>query len=191
MLELGCGAGVPVTQMLNRSEKVAEVVANDISERQIELARERVAHEEQGKKISFVQGDMLSLNLEKGNFDGVLAFFSLFHLARHEQPKMLGRIYECLKPGALLVCNFGTEERDIVNEDFFGEKMWWSGWGIEGSLEMLRSVPGGGFEVLESEVLDGFDAGEEVEQGKEEEDAKDPDFGVEFLWVVARKPLEQ
>lgn len=52
VLELGCGAGVPVTQVL--IEHGLNVTGNDISAAQIALAREHVP------KATLIQGDILS-----------------------------------------------------------------------------------------------------------------------------------
>ena len=43
---------------------------------------------------------------------------------------------------------------------------------------MIRQA---GFEVVESEIVDATD-------GKEVLDPSDPDAGIMFLWIVARKP---
>lgn len=187
VLELGCGAGVPVTAYL--TERVGEVVANDISPNQMELARERVlAHSDRAAKVNFIGGDMLDLEFESDSFDGAVAFFSLFHVPVAEQRIMLDRIRKWLTPGGILVCNFGASsdsrpsEGEKRTEDggwgsFLGAPMFWANLGVEGSLEMIR---GAGLEIVEWEVIDAAD-------GKEELSEDDPDAGVRFVWVVARK----
>ena len=52
LLELGCGAGLPVTRALSERHRVTAV---DVSRRQLELARENAP------RAAFVQGDMASL----------------------------------------------------------------------------------------------------------------------------------
>ena len=99
VLELGCGAGVPVTQTLSRHENIAEVVANDISSIQLSLARQRLAVSNTANNVTFIAGDMMALSFPAESLDGVLAFFSLFHLPRAEQPLILSNIYTWLKPG--------------------------------------------------------------------------------------------
>lgn len=174
VLDMGCGAGIPVTQCLCGSDKVAEVVGVDISEKMIELARDRCSALPSGGKATFAQVDMTTLSFEDGSIDGVTAFFSLFHLPGSEQPAMLRKIYKWLQPGGVLVCNFNTTNSSSTNVwDYFEAEMFWSGLGVEGSKDMLIED---GFEVLEAEVLE---AEGEVEG--------DPDHGVSFLWVLARK----
>jgi ubiquinone/menaquinone biosynthesis C-methylase UbiE len=81
VLELGCGAGVPVTRRLAKRYRVTGV---DISARQIELAREKVP------EAKFVQGDALQLELP--SFDAVVSFYMSGHVPRGEQPLLMRRV---------------------------------------------------------------------------------------------------
>ena len=166
ILELGCGAGVPVTQML--ISHGVEVVGNDISSRQLELAKARCP------QADFVCGDMSTLELEPASFDGVVGFFTLFHLPRGEQRPMLERILSWLKDDGVLVANLGTTDEAEMRNDFFGTEMFWSSYDVEDSKAMIRDV---GFELIEAEVLGSGDG----------LDSSDPDYGVQFLWFIARK----
>src|SRR4026208_1130477 len=73
VLELGCGAGIPMTAALAEDRDVTGV---DISARQIELARENVP------AATFVHSDMTTLEFEAASFDAVVAFYSLTHVPR-------------------------------------------------------------------------------------------------------------
>jgi SAM-dependent methyltransferase len=188
VLELGCGHGAPVTEALCQDKNVRKVVANDISEAQIKLARDRCATWKD--KVEFVEGDMMALEFEDSDLDGAAAFFSIFHLPRAEQTQMVEKIYSWLKPGSILVCNFaaGTSNsgKDHAEErtekwNYFQADMFWSGLGTKGSKKMVEDA---GFEVLAADVRN---ANEDIDRTKELHDS-DPDRDVEFLWVVARKP---
>ncbi|KAJ7722562.1 S-adenosyl-L-methionine-dependent methyltransferase [Mycena maculata] len=95
VLELGCGAGVPATQVL--IEHGLNVTGNDISAAQIALAREHVP------KARLIQGDMLTLDFAPRSFDAVLGFYSIFHLLKEEQALMIENIRGWLKPGGWLL----------------------------------------------------------------------------------------
>ncbi len=129
ILELGCGAGIPVTLALAQHLKVKKIIANDISSAQIALAKERLQGYEH---VNLVEGDMCTLSFPPSSLNGVVAFFSLFHLPRSEQPTQLLKIHSWLQAGGVLVINFGTENVEEHVNDFFGEQMAWSGWGVEG-----------------------------------------------------------
>ena len=166
VLELGCGAGVPVTQKL--VEHGCSVVGNDISDKQIQLAREKCPG------ANLIAGDMTLLQFEDESFDAVVCFFALFHLPRVEQPSMLHKILGWLKPGGKLLLNLGTEDNEGGNSQFQGTEMFFSGYDTDRNIKMISDA---GFRVTEAEVLDGSD----------NSDPADPDYGRKFLWIVAER----
>jgi SAM-dependent methyltransferase len=169
ILELGCGPGVPITRML--LDRGAHVVANDISTRQLNMARERCPG------ADFIPGDMKALTFLPESFDGVISFYTIFHLPRAEQKDMLSSICSWLKPGAMFVFNLGTVDEEEIYGEFLGHGMFWSGYSVEDSKAMVTDV---GFELVEAEVLEAGDGN--LEEG-------DADYGVKFLWIAARKPM--
>src|SRR5450756_1937313 len=85
ILDLGCGAGVPSTQILARH--ASSLVAVDISATQLELAKENVKGEEgeHGVTVEFVKSDMHALSFPDETFDAIVGFYSIIHLPREEQ----------------------------------------------------------------------------------------------------------
>ncbi|KAK4040418.1 methyltransferase type 11 [Parachaetomium inaequale] len=159
ILELGCGPGVPVTRML--LDRGAQVTANDISTKQLALAKARCP------QATLIPGDMTALSFEPASFDGVVSFFTIFHLPRVEQKGMLSNIYNWLKPGGIFVFNLATIDEEEIYGELMGHGMFWSSYSVEESEAMVTEV---GLEVIEAEVLE-----------------SEPDEGVKFMWVVARK----
>lgn len=166
VLEIGCGAGIPITRML--LERGAEVVANDISVKQLDMAK---AHCPQA---TFVSGDMAALSFEPASFDSVVAFYTIFHLPRAEQSNMLSKIRSWLKPGGLFVFNLATIDKEEIHGEFMGHGMFWSSFGVEENKAMVTDV---GLEIVEVEVLEAGDG--QLKEGE-------PDHGVKFMWVAAR-----
>ncbi|HYH12765.1 MAG TPA: class I SAM-dependent methyltransferase, partial [Thermomicrobiales bacterium] len=76
LLELGCGSGLPTTQLLASRYQVTGV---DISARQVELARMNVPD------ATFIQADMTTLDFPAASFDGIAAFYALTHVPRDHQ----------------------------------------------------------------------------------------------------------
>lgn len=171
VLELGCGSGLPITRML--LERGAQVVANDISSRQLSMAKARCP------QATFVPGNMAALSFDRASFDVVLSFYTIFHLPRVEQKGLLSNIYSWLKPGGVCVFNLATLDEEEIHGEFFGHGMFWSSYSVEDSIDMVRDT---GLEVLEADVLEAGD-------GQLEKD--DPDYGAKFLWVVTKKRLGQ
>lgn len=172
ILELGCGAGLPISRMV--LDAGARLIGNDISSTQIGLAKASCPD----KAATFIAEDMLQLSFPAQNFDGVVAFFSIIHLPREEQRSMFEKVYHWMKKGSLFAFNLSTIDQEEMRGEFCGKGMFWSGFGTERSLQIVREV---GFEVVKSEVLDAGEEGKKL-------DESDPDYGIQFLWVVVRRP---
>jgi SAM-dependent methyltransferase len=161
VLELGCGAGVPMTRALAAGRRVTGV---DISARQIELARAAVP------EAAFVQADMTALELAPASFDAVVAFYSLTHVPRADLPALLDAVHRWLRPGGVLIASMGAEDGpDEVEPDWLGAPMFFSHYGAKKNRAIVRRA---GFEVEEAVIE------------AEPEDRHD----ALFLWVVARRP---
>lgn len=137
----------------------------DVSRGQLRLASESVPN------AFLIQADMAHLHFRSGSFDGVVAFFSLFHVPSDQQGHLVRSIFDWLRPGGKLVATMGSShnERDYT-DDFMGVPMVWSSLGSEANKDLVVQA---GFELI--------NAVEETEI----------EFGsdVTWLWIVARKPL--
>jgi 2-polyprenyl-3-methyl-5-hydroxy-6-metoxy-1,4-benzoquinol methylase len=175
-LEVGCGSGVPVIEVL--LAKDLDVIGVDLSGAQLELARTHFPLQTTNLQAVWAEKDMMDLRYPPDEFDVILGLYSLIHLPREEQTVFLHRAVRWLKPGGLILMNFARDELEgEVNERWLGhEKGWmfWSSWGEEKSVRMIEGL---GFEVLVREVT-GLGGGEE--------DVAD----AAFVWVIARKRLE-
>ncbi|KFY48411.1 hypothetical protein V495_01367 [Pseudogymnoascus sp. VKM F-4514 (FW-929)] len=168
ILELGCGPGVPVLNML--LDHGAQVTANDISARQIEMATARCP----GAK--FLASNMATLAFEAESFHGTVCFYTLFHLPRSQLRDMFAKIYGWMKPGGLFVFNLAVIDEEEIHGEMMGYGMFWSSYGVHENCSILEQV---GFELLEVEKVKAGD-------GNLEED--EPDYESEYLWVMAQKP---
>ena len=162
VLDLGCGAGVPVTRWLARRFAVTGV---DISARQLELARRHVP------AARFLRADMADLSFPPESFDAVVAFHSIIHVPRAEHPALLDGIQRWLKPGGSFLATWalGAWEGEEGDWEGWGAPMRWSHHDGETSLELLR---GAGFAIESAEARTTAGA-----RGDES-----------WLWVLARKP---
>jgi SAM-dependent methyltransferase len=161
VLDLGCGAGVPMTRALASGRHVTGV---DISARQVELARAAVP------EATFIQADMSALDLAPKSLDAVVAFYSLTHVPRADLPGLLAAMLGWLRPGGLLLASMGAQDSpDAVETDWLGAPMFFSHHGAKKNRALVRRA---GFELEEAVV----------EQEPEDRHA------ALFLWVVARRP---
>jgi SAM-dependent methyltransferase len=98
VLEVGCGPG-ELSERLRR-ELGADVVAIDLSERMVELAR--------GRGVDARVGDVQALLFDDASFDCVLAAWMLYHVA--DVDLALAEIRRVLRPGGHLVAVTNGEE---------------------------------------------------------------------------------
>ena len=142
VLDIGCGAGVPIAQMLAQRFRVTGV---DISSEQIRRARINVP---QG---TFIQGDIMSVTFPPAGFDAAVAFYTLFHLPREEHPDLLRRTRSWLKPGGYLLATVTSfAEAAYTEDDFFGVTMYWSNYGLDDYQAILTEI---GFKLLETTAV--------------------------------------
>jgi SAM-dependent methyltransferase len=161
VLDLGCGAGVPMTRGLARDRRVTGV---DLSARQLELARANVPD------AAFVQADMTTLDVPAASLDAVVAFYSLTHVPVAELPGLLSSIHGWLRPGGVFLGSMGAyDSPDEVEQDWLGVPMFFGHPGVKRNRTLLRAA--------------GFD----VETAIVENEPEDR-HAASFLWVVARKP---
>src|SRR3954469_12923251 len=73
VLDLGCGAGVPVTRWLAARFAVTSV---DLSARQLALARENAP------AATFLKADMGQVAFPPASFDAIVSLYAIIHLPR-------------------------------------------------------------------------------------------------------------
>src|SRR5262245_31495122 len=100
--DIGCGPG-HVARYLH--DQGVEMLGIDLSPVMVRLARER------NPDLEFRVGDMRALEISAGVLAGIVAFYSLIHIAPAEHPPTLRELWRVLKPGGMLLLGFhvGTE----------------------------------------------------------------------------------
>lgn len=142
ILDIGCGAGVPVARELAKRFAVTGV---DISGEMVRLARTNVPD---GR---FVHADITSAEFAASSFDAVVAFYSIFHLPREAHRSLFRRIHEWMRPGGYLMCTLSRcREAAYTEDDFFGETMYWSNFGLADYADILTVT---GFSLLKTSVV--------------------------------------
>ena len=135
VLDAGCGPGIPIVKYL--SEKF-EIFGIDFSAKQIELARKLVPN------AKFKKADLISPGFENETFDGIICMYALIHVDRKKHLEILKEFYNLLKsPGYLMIC-MGLEDFE-GEEEYLGTKMYWSHFGRNTNLELLKKA---GFEII-------------------------------------------
>ena len=160
VLDLGCGTGAHATAYLSTKWSVTGV---DISPQSVAAARRWLP------PVSFVVGDMASVEFRRGAFDLISAFFSLIHVPRIDHARVLQRMARWLRPGGVVLLTMGAGKGgEGIEDDWLGAPMYWSNWDRATNLQLVAD---GGFDIIE--------ANDETQ----DEDGEP----VTFLWVIARR----
>jgi SAM-dependent methyltransferase len=158
VLDLGCGAGIPVARDL--AALGYDVVGVDASSQQIVRARQNVG------AARFIEADMCSVSFEANSFDAVGAFYAITHIPPAQQRPLIASIAAWLKPGGALVASFGVGPAGEWMGHWLGTSMYF---GHAGEAETLRALSDAGLLVRLSSV--------------EEQDNED----TAFMWIEATK----
>jgi len=163
VLDLGCGAGVPITSWL--AGRGFAVTGVDVSARQLELARSNVP------TATFFKADMTELSFAPETFDAVVAFHSIIHVPRTQQPSLLRSIHRWLKPGGYFLATMTIMDYEGRDDDWegWGAPMVWSHYDRDTNVAMLREA---GFDIRYAEPCTSKGTGDENET---------------WLWVLAHK----
>jgi SAM-dependent methyltransferase len=161
VLDLGCGAGEPNARLLAQRFRVTGV---DVSARQLELARRAVPG------ASFVQADMLEVELPPASFDAVVALYAIAHVPRERHAALLERVAGWLRPGGLFLASLGAgDEPGAVVDDWLGAPMYFSSWDAATNRALLEAA---GFTLLHDEPVEMREGG---------------GGAATFQWVLASK----
>lgn len=116
--DMGCGPGQVARYLYERG---VQMVGVDLSPAMLEQARQL------NPGLTFVQGNMLALDVPDRSWTGIAAFYSIIHVPRDEVMNALREWKRVLQPGGLLLLAFhiGQDVRHLdewwgqpVNVDF-------------------------------------------------------------------------
>ncbi|HEY3164988.1 MAG TPA: class I SAM-dependent methyltransferase [Candidatus Limnocylindrales bacterium] len=163
VLELGCGAGIPMTARIAAGRHLTGV---DISAEQLRRARRNVP------EATFIQADMTTIERPPASLDAVVAFYSLTHVPRDEHAALFARIRSWLRPGGVFIASLGVEDDPgTVEKGWLGVDMYFSQWSARVGRRLVAEA---GFAVESAEILG------------EPEDRHE----ARFLWIVGRAASE-
>jgi len=161
VLELGCGAGIPMTARLAAGRRLTGI---DVSAEQVRRARRNVP------AATFAVADMTTWRAAPASLDAVVAFYSLTHVPRDAQAELFARVRAWLRPDGVFIASLGVEDDPGgIEDDWLGVPMYFSHFSARVNRRLLLEA---GFDVERAEVV------------VEPEDRHD----ARFLWVVARVP---
>jgi len=142
VLDLGCGAGIPVDRFL--SKKGFRVTGIDLAVGMLALARKNVP------RARFIRMDFSKMKFKPNKFDAAVSFYALIHLPREKHEAVYRRLHRVLKPGAVMLVNACGSVAWQGVQEYMGVPMFWSHYGPKRTLRIIQSQ---GFEINWSSVL--------------------------------------
>lgn len=141
ILDVGCGAGIPVDAYLVKKGYVVKGI--DISERQISLARKFVP------EGTFEVKDMSKLKNNEYKVDAVISFYAIFHTPRESHGHILKTFRSFIIDKGYLLITMGVHDWIGKEDDFAGGEMWWSHYNADKNKDLVKEA---GFEILLNEI---------------------------------------
>jgi ubiquinone/menaquinone biosynthesis C-methylase UbiE len=136
VIDVGCGAGVPVAKFL--VESGFKVVGIDFSEKMLRLAGKNVP------QATFIKKDMTRLDFADDSFDGLTAFYSIIHVPREKHSRLFKDFSRILKPNGIMLVTMGPDEWEAT-ETYYGIQMFWSQYSPQKSLQLVKDA---NFEII-------------------------------------------
>jgi cyclopropane fatty-acyl-phospholipid synthase-like methyltransferase len=148
VLDLGCGAGLPIAARL--SDAGLRVVGVDSSIEMLRLARRNVP------AAVLVLADMTQVELAARSFAAIVAWDSLFHVDRRHHRDMYGRFARWLRPGGRVLFTSGGTGDEGFTSKMFDEEFSYSGYTPDDVATYLRAA---GLLILRQELDEPRDKG--------------------------------
>lgn len=136
VLDVGCGAGVPITKFL--VESGFDVTGVDFSESMLKLARRNVP------EARFIKKDMTKLDFKSNSFDGLTACYSIIHVPREKHFSLFQSLHRIIKPNGVMLISIGPDDWEGTDE-YYGARMFWSHYSPEKSLQIIKDA---GFKIV-------------------------------------------
>ncbi|TGO29354.1 hypothetical protein BPAE_0016g00780 [Botrytis paeoniae] len=112
VFDVGCGTGIPVSQML--SQAGLDVVGFDISPKMVQLAQSRV-------KGSFSVADMAEYEVEEETFAGVFMIFAHLQMSYAAVHAAVYKYARALQPGGIIVLGQSPGDHHVKEESAYDE----------------------------------------------------------------------
>jgi SAM-dependent methyltransferase len=137
VLDLGCGSGIPFDKYL--TEKGLLVTGVDIAGKHIEMARRNVP------RATYIEGDFTALDFDASKFDGIVAFYSIFHIPKSEHEILFSKMASLLESNGIVLMTLGTHTGDVIDGNWCGTAMAWSSYDPETYKGLINAC---GFEII-------------------------------------------
>ncbi len=162
--DLGCGPGHVARYLRDRG---VDVFGLDLSPIMLEEARRL------NPDIEFIEGTMMSLNMESERLAGIVTLYSIIHMERNELGIAFAELWRVLRPGGCALVAFHVGSDTIHNTEW---------WGYSVNLDATFFTSG---EIVEQLKRAGF----EIEAAMERDPYPEVEYQSRRGYVVAIKDI--
>lgn len=143
ILDLGCGTGTPVAQLL--IENGHRITGVDRSKKLLAVAQERFPLHQWHLQ------DLESFNTNH-TYNGVVIWDSLFHLPREQHLPLLIKAYQALSPEGLLILSSGGSDTNIApfTGVMFDVEFFYDAYPVAELITLCESI---GFTVIDKKMV--------------------------------------
>jgi len=137
MLDLGCGAGVPIGRSF--IDNGWSVTGVDFSSKMLSLANKHVP------EMTCICSDMCSVQFEENEFDAITSIYSLFHIPKEQHIDLFTNVFRWLSPNGMALFTYATKEYTGSEEfdgykEFLGQQLFYSHTTPDNLLHMLKDI---------------------------------------------------
>jgi SAM-dependent methyltransferase len=134
VIDVGCGAGVPVAQHI--ADAGHYVFGIDLSWAQLTLSREHVPG------LYVAEADMAALPIGPGTFDGLVSYYAVIHVPREDHVAVFAEFRRVVRAGGWALLCLGSEDNpaDRDMDSWLGAPMYWSHYDADTTLRLLVAV---------------------------------------------------
>jgi 2-polyprenyl-3-methyl-5-hydroxy-6-metoxy-1,4-benzoquinol methylase len=136
VLDVGCGSGHPIANHL--IQHGLQVTGIDSSKELLKIAAIKCP------KMKTVFGDMRTISL-KEKYDGVIEWWSLFHVPKVDHEKMICRFANWLKKDGILEFTTGDKEYEDSSSSMLNKELWFYSLTPSAYEKLLKT---NGFKIL-------------------------------------------
>lgn len=109
--DIGCGPGHIARYLHERGVRICGI---DLSTRMVECAKTL------NPDIEFCQGNMHRLDVHDGAFAGIVAFYSIIHIASDQVVETMREFKRVLRPGGILLLSFHIGDEVVHLDEWWG-----------------------------------------------------------------------
>lgn len=136
ILDVGCGSGHPIATYLTAHK--FSMTGIDASKELLKIAKKNCP------EMKLIHGDMRTIKLQN-QYDGIIEWWSLFHVPKNDHELMIKRFANWLKIGGILEFTTGDHEYQTSSNDMLNHLLWFYS---EQPTSYEKYLKRNGFEIL-------------------------------------------